>query len=227
MNETVDDLAIYVLLEPIDGPGAILGSAGPCAIRGGGGLTAVGVMRFDVADLPGLESTGRLNAVILHEMGHVLGIGTLWNRTGLLLNPSLPSSSGVDTRYTGVNAVVGFDLIGGTTYTGGGKVPVENTQGGAGTRDSHWRESVLQNELMTGFINTGLNPLSILSVRLMQDLGYTVNTLAADPFFLSLSLRAEGSGAPSGIELVDDIWKGPRYEVDPRGRIIGVSVRQK
>lgn len=228
MNETVDDLAIYVLLEPIDGPGAILGSAGPCAIRTGtGGLTAVGVMRFDVADLPGLETSGRLNAVILHEMGHVLGIGTLWNRAGLLLNPSLPSSSGVDTRYTGVNAVAGFDLIGGNTYTGGGKVPVENTQGGSGTRDSHWRESVLQNELMTGFINTGANPLSILSVRLMQDLGYTVNTSAAEPFFLALSLREEGSGGPSGIELVDDIWRGPRYEVDPRGRIIGVSVRQK
>lgn len=226
LNETIDDLAIYVLLEPIDGPGAVLGSAGPCAVRSGGGLTAVGVMRFDVADLPGLESTGRLNAVILHEMGHVLGIGTLWNRTGLLLNRSLPDSSGVDTRYTGINAIAGFDLIGGTTYTLGGKVPVENSQGGAGTRDSHWRESVLQNELMTGFINTGANPLSILSVRLMQDLGYTVNTLAADPFFLSLSLRAEGS-TPSGIELVDDIWRGPRFEVDPRGRILGVSVRRK
>ena len=226
MNETVDDLAIYVLLEAIDGPGAVLGSAGPCAIRSGG-LTAVGVMRFDVADLPGLESSGRLNAVILHEMGHVLGVGTLWNRGGLLLNPSLPSSSGADTRYTGANSIAGFDLIGGASYTLGGKVPVENTQGGAGTRDAHWRESVLQNELMTGFINSGANPLSILSVRSMQDLGYTVNTAAAEPFFLSLSLRAEGAGAPSGIEMVDDIWRGPRFEVDSRGRIIGVSLRQK
>ncbi len=228
MNETVDDLVIFAALEPIDGPGQILGSAGPCALRSGAtGLTVVGSMRFDIADLAGLESSGRLNAVIMHEMGHVLGVGTLWNRTGLLLQPSLPSSPGVDTRFTGVNSVAGFDAIGGTTYTGGGKVPVENSQGGSGTRDSHWRESVLVNELMTGFINAGSNPMSMLTVRSMQDLGYTVNTANADAFFLSLSIRAEGSGTPNGIEMVDDIYRGPVYTLDSRGRIIGASLRQK
>lgn len=228
MNETVDDLVIFAALEPIDGPGQILGSAGPCALRSGAtGLTVVGSMRFDIADLAGLESSGRLNAVIMHEMGHVLGVGTLWNRAGLLLQPSLPSSPGVDTRFTGVNSVAGFDAIGGTTYTGGGKVPVENSQGGSGTRDSHWRESVLVNELMTGFINAGSNPMSMLTVRSMQDLGYTVNTANADAFFLSLSIRAEGSGTPNGIEMVDDIYRGPVYTLDSRGRIIGASLRQK
>lgn len=230
VNETVEDLAIIVLLAPIDGPGAILGSAGPCILRSGTtGLTVLGVMRFDTADLPALEANGNLNTVILHEMGHVLGIGTLWSRTGLLLSPSLPSSSGVDTRFTGPNSIAGFDAIGGTTYTLGGKVPVENSQGGAGTRDAHWRESVLQNELMTGFINTSsANPLSMLTVRSLQDIGYTVNTSFADPFFLSLSLRAEGSGSPAGFAMVDDIWHGPVYQVDSRGRIIGgPSLRQK
>lgn len=228
MNETVDDLVIFAALEPIDGPGQILGSAGPCALRSGAtGLTVVGSMRFDIDDLAGLEASGRLNAVIMHEMGHVLGVGTLWNRTGLLLQPSLPSSPGVDTRFTGVNSVAGFDAIGGTTYTGGGKVPVENSQGGSGTRDSHWRESVLVNELMTGFINAGSNPMSMLTVRSMQDLGYTVNTANADAFFLSLSIRAEGSGTPNGIEMVDDIYRGPVYTLDSRGRIIGASLRQK
>lgn len=228
MNETVDDLVIFAALEPIDGPGQILGSAGPCALRSGAtGLTVVGSMRFDIDDLAGLESSGRLNAVIMHEMGHVLGVGTLWNRTGLLLQPSLPSSAGVDTRFTGVNSVAGFDAIGGTTYTGGGKVPVENSQGGAGTRDSHWRESVLVNELMTGFINAGTNPMSMLTVRSMQDLGYTVNTANADAFFLSLSIRAEGAGTPNGVEMVDDIYRGPVYILDARGRIIGASLRQK
>lgn len=223
MNETVDDLVIYVLLVAIDGPGGILGSAGPCGTRiGGTALTIVGTMRFDTADLPGLESSGRLDAVILHEMGHVLGIGTLWARTGMLLNPSLTGGTGVDTRFTGVNSVAGFDLVGGASYTLGGKVPVENTQGGAGTRDAHWRESVLQNELMTGFINNGPNPLSMLTVRSMQDLGYTVNTAAADPFFVATTLRAEGSGTPDGIHLFDDIRRGPIYQIDARGRVIGV-----
>ena len=228
MNETVDDLAIYVSLVPIDGSGQVLGSAGPCALRSSGTmLTVLGVMRFDTADLATLEASERLDAVILHEMGHVLGLGTLWSRTGLLLNPSLSQGVGVDTRFTGANAVAGFDLIGGTTYTGGGKVPVENTQGGEGTRDAHWRETVLQNELMTGFINAGSNPLSMLTVRSMQDIGYTVNTTAADQFSLSLSLRAEGSETPDGIHLFDDIRRGPIYQLDARGRVLGLRVRQK
>ena len=36
------------------------------------------------ADLAKMQSDGTLGDVITHEMGHVLGIGTLWERMGLL-----------------------------------------------------------------------------------------------------------------------------------------------
>jgi hypothetical protein len=50
-------------------------------------------------------------------------------------------------------------------------VPVENT-GGPGTRNSHWRETVFRNELMTGFVGVaGGNPLSRMTVGSLQDLG--------------------------------------------------------
>src|SRR4051794_6205534 len=49
-------------------------------------------------------------------------------------------------------------------------VPVENT-GGPGTRDSHWREAVFGNELMTGFVGPAGNPLSRTTVGSLQDLG--------------------------------------------------------
>ena len=62
---------------PIDGAGGVLGSAGPCLIRDTG-PTAVGRMRFDTADLASLEGGGQLDEVVLHEMGHVIGIGSLW-----------------------------------------------------------------------------------------------------------------------------------------------------
>ncbi len=182
-NELVDDLVIFVSLEPIDEVGKTLGQAGPCRIRSGSLLPISGLMLFDVADIAALESNGILEAVILHEMGHVLGIGTLWPLKSLLVNPSLPSNSGVDTHFSGVNAIAAFDLIGGASYTGQ-KVPVENTQGAEGTRDAHWRESVFRNELMTGFVANGANPLSIVTVRSLQDLGYEVNAGAADPYFL-------------------------------------------
>ena len=37
-------------------------------------------MSFDTADLARMEADGSLTDVILHEMGHVLGFGTLWSR---------------------------------------------------------------------------------------------------------------------------------------------------
>ena len=40
--------------------------------------------RFDTDDLDGMVKDGSIKEVILHEMGHVLGIGTFWNRNGLV-----------------------------------------------------------------------------------------------------------------------------------------------
>jgi len=213
---TVDDLLIFVSIENIDGPSNIVGEAGPCIGRTPGLLTVIGTMHFDEADMFTLESRGLLDAVILHEMGHVLGIGTLWSRKGLLQNPSTTSSS-VDTYFSGVNGIAGFDAIGGTAYVGGNKVPVENT-GGAGTINGHWRQSLLRNELMTGTIDNGANPLSVLTVRSLEDLGYTVNALNADSFFLTLAAQLPGA-VTGGVSLEGDILNFPLMTVDTKGRM--------
>lgn len=175
VNEVIDDLLIFVEIVPIDGPGKVLGSAGPCLVRGAGGLPLLGVVKLDRDDLEVMERQGTLRDVVLHEIGHVLGIGTLWNRFSLL-----QGAGSADPQYTGQRAHSGFLLGGGTALSG---IPVENS-GGTGTRDSHWRESVLGSELMTGFINGGLNPLSRITVGSLMDLGYQVNFGAADGFSL-------------------------------------------
>jgi hypothetical protein len=220
LNRVVDDVLIFVTLEPIDGPGGVLGSAGPCWVRVDGFLPIVGLVRLDTADLDMLEGQGRLGDVILHEIGHVLGIGTLWNLKGFLQNRSLPNNPGVDTHFSGPAAIAAFDQVGGTGHTGA-KVPVENTQGGQGTRDAHWRESVLTNELMTGFLNPGANPLSRITVASLQDLGYRVNLAGADPFSLGFGLRAAGEGAEAGIHMMDDVLGYPIKVVDAFGRHVG------
>ncbi|HWP37520.1 MAG TPA: leishmanolysin-related zinc metalloendopeptidase [Gemmatimonadales bacterium] len=229
INETVDDLVILVTVEPIDGVGGTLGSAGPCYIRNSNQLPILGRMRFDRDDLNQLEATGRLNDVILHEMGHVLGFGTLWTNFGYLENPSLPSNPGADTHFDGPQAIAAFNQVGGSSYTGGAKVPVENTQGGAGTRDSHWRESVMDEELMTGFIESlGINPLSRVSLASMQDLGYEVNLARADPYqkiFLAPPAGAASSGPERQIWLGDDIHRGPLRAVGSRGEVVRVIRR--
>ncbi len=191
VNEDVDDLVIFVRLETIDGPGGVLGSAGPCWVRDQGFLTIVGGMRFDIADLATLEANGQLQSVMLHEMGHVLGIGTLWRLTNLLVG-----FQSADPFFTGASARTVFPtLFGSGAFYPGTPVPVENI-GGPGTRDGHWRESILRNELMTGTINPGANPLSALSLASLRDLGYLVDDSVADFFELLPSvLAAPGGGA--------------------------------
>ena len=211
-------MLILVRLVPIDGEGGVLGGAGPCWIRDPSNLTIMGSMQFDTDDLEVLEAEGILSNVILHEMGHVLGIGTLWETQGLLADPSQPPTNGADPHFTGPQAIAAFDNVGGVAYIAGAKVPVENT-GGPGTADSHWRESVLDDELMTGFIGTGTSPLSIVTLASLADQGYEVDQTKADAFTLLPGVRAFASRPL--IHLKNDILRGPIRKVDARGRMTG------
>lgn len=215
-----DDLVIIAGVEAIDGPGGVLGSAGPCLIRNTGSLPILGVMRFDAADVANMEANGSFGSVILHEMGHVIGIGTLWSTFGLLQNPS-SAGSALDTHFTGTNGIAGFNAIGGNGYTAGQKVPVENT-GGAGTMNGHWRETVLGRELMTGFLNAGSNPMSLLTVRSLTDMGYAVDVNAAEAFTISPAIRADGPTSGTRIKLHNDLYTGPVYRMDRQGRLTRV-----
>ncbi|HYV99468.1 MAG TPA: leishmanolysin-related zinc metalloendopeptidase [Gemmatimonadaceae bacterium] len=215
MNQSVDDVLIFATIAPIDGAGKILGTAGPCFVRSSSGLPIVGEMTFDEADVASMEANGSFTSVVLHEMGHVLGIGTFWPDHGLQ-NQTLEGGTPQDTYFSGTNAVIGFNAIGGLNYTAGQKVPVENT-GGAGTINSHWRESVLGNELMTGFLSGAINPLSVLTVRSLQDLGYSVNVAAADPFNIATALRSDVGVVK--VQMPGDIRTGPLYSIDNAGTI--------
>jgi hypothetical protein len=171
-NGTVDDVLIDVLLQPIDGPGAVLGAAGPCLARSQDFLTLYGLMFFDTDDLAFLQQNNILDEVVVHEMGHVLGIGTLWD-----FNRDLLQGTAADPRFVGPNAIAGFHDVGGR----GATIPVEEG-GGPGTRFSHWDEETFDAELMTGFIALGESPLSVMTIGSMQDLGYVVNNNAADRY---------------------------------------------
>ena len=219
---TIDDLLIVASVRKIDGPFGILASAGPCGIREGvGGLPFMGAMQFDVDDLERLEEAGDMEEVVLHEMGHVLGIGTGWRTFGLLVNPSLPDNSGADTHFPGPLTIAAFDEAGGTTYSGGQKVPVEN-RAGPGSGDSHWRESVLDHELMTPFQNGGvLDPLSAITIQSLADMGYAVDVSLAEPYRLP-GAAAVAADPARKIEYGDDILRTPIIVVDRNGRVVRV-----
>lgn len=168
----VEDVLIDAVVGPIDGPSGVLAQAGPCVERSGGGFTKYGAIKFDSADIDTLASTGQLDDVILHEMVHVLGFGIFWN-DWLLLGAGTP-----DPRYVGAVARGAWSEIGGPGATA---VPVQ-AEGGPGTADSHWRESELDHELMTGYLYGVPNPLSEVTVGALADLGYGVDMAGADEF---------------------------------------------
>ena len=163
VDGTVDDIVIEVALAPIDGPGGILGQAGPRYVRLPEYLTLTGVMFFDVADLGLLDQLGLFEEVIVHEMGHVLGVGTLWNSGGRSLREF--NAEGLP-YFDGKQANVFWNAEGGTY-----ELPIEDLYG-PGTQFSHWNEATLNNELMTGFLNRGENPLSRITAGSVRDLGY-------------------------------------------------------
>ena len=204
VNEMVDDLLVYVQIDSIDGPGKVLGSAGPCYIRSSSRLPVFGVMRFDRADLNLMDQSGLLGDVILHELAHVIGFPSIWKEA---LHNLLQGGGTSNPYFTGRSGVSQFTLAGGT-LVGVDGVPVENS-GGTGTVDSHWRESVLSNELMTGFVSPGSNPLSAITIGSLQDIGYEVNFAAADPYTVP-----PGSGMTAWsslkLEMVEKPMPAPR-----------------
>lgn len=191
-DEIIDDVLIFVSIQFIDGQGGILGQAGPCLVRDTpeGVMVAVGIMQFDAADV-GSMSSGRLQDLILHEMLHVVGIGTLWTDRGILTD-----AGSSNPRYTGPAAIESCVALGGTVACAS-TVPVENV-GGAGTADSHWRESTFRSELMTGGIDAGENPLSAITIGGLADLGFVVHTLPEDDYtvFANVPLRANRLPGP-------------------------------
>jgi hypothetical protein len=204
LNENTTGVIIYASVGPIDGAGKILAQAGPCYVRNQSLLPAVGVMKFDEADIQNYINTGRFEAIVLHEMNHVVGFGTIWTDKSLLqgavYTDTIPTGS-TNPRFMGAAALAQCLALGASANhcASGTGVAVEQC-GTPGTADGHWREvftttctgtnkapfggtAAFDQELMTGYAEGTPNmPWSTMSIAQFQDLGYTVNLLAADPY---------------------------------------------
>ena len=83
-------------------------------------------MIFDEANIEQLLASGGLSNVILHEMAHVFGFGTIWDEKGLLVG-ACPTSS--TPSFIGQSSQQGFVAA---------LVPAESTT----TRSRRWRVRV-------------------------------------------------------------------------------------
>lgn len=178
--DIIDGVIIYASIDSIDGKDSVLAQSGPCYTRSDTDVrTAIGIMKFDSADINSLGTSGNLQEVITHEMLHVVGVGSYWD--SLPGNKNLLINYGPNVAYIGAGGIAGCKALG-ANNTCATSVPVEGDQGGDGTIDSHWDESTFGNELMTGFLNRGTNPLSVMTIRSLEDLGYVTNPAAADAY---------------------------------------------
>lgn len=211
-RNNIAGLRVYLIVEPIDGPAGTLGQAGPCLVRSND-IPALGFMRLDEADVANLQSTGRLSRVVLHEMMHVLGFGTVWydSFVDTLATPE-------NTRYTGPLARNACVAVHGGGTPCASTIPIHSADG-SGSRFSHWRESVFQAELMTPFLGTGATPLSEMSIRALADIGYQVSVAAADAYTVPppiVPLLRDGDSLP-GVLLPEPAQ--PRWKLDGAGRL--------
>eukprot|EP01006_Ploeotia_vitrea_P019866 TRINITY_DN52116_c0_g1_i1.p1 TRINITY_DN52116_c0_g1~~TRINITY_DN52116_c0_g1_i1.p1 ORF type:complete len:559 (+),score=49.93 TRINITY_DN52116_c0_g1_i1:51-1727(+) len=191
-GKEIDDLLVIISFLEIDGVGKTLGQASPATVRNlpdGSPLGAPlrGFAYIDKDDF-GVVSDTVLMAVLVHELGHVLGLGALWPTHGLIGTGEEPGDLPVcdeenddepsEVWYFGGNATAQYNLIFGVE----GFVPVE-AKGPAGTCGVHWDEAVFGHEMMSTAIAadaTTRQPISKVTLGALMDLGYQVDLDAAE-----------------------------------------------
>lgn len=208
-GRVIDDLEITATAPYIDGPYGVLGQAMYDSLRTTGSkLPYSGFMQFDSADLAMMEADGTLQSVILHEMGHVLGIGSLWTDRGLETG-----YGSMNPVYVGANALREYRTLAGTPSAA--SIPVENMPR-AGSYGAHWRESVFGTELMTSNAEPAGTPMPIsrMTVGSLQDLGYVVDYAKADPYAIPAiraSVGVTGSSGTFGPANVYALMSSPSF----------------
>ncbi len=209
-NEQIDDVLIFVTVRSLDGPGGLIAQGGTCFTRTTGSLPIVSTISIDSADV--VRSFNPRNAVH-HELGHALGIGTLWGLKGLVNFTQaqlISGQCGGDPLYKGLNAVREWKELR-KTLTGNlskqDAIPVEELRVGLAAC-GHWDEAVFDTELMTPFLETSnrSEPLSRLTIASLADLGYTVHYSPAQSYKLpTCSPRCDTISSslnlPSGLSL--------------------------
>lgn len=195
--ETPHALQITVSVPVMDGVGGILGSAGPvtAAYYDDNPLgqpthalwyASTGEMEFDSSDVDWMIAAGTFDGVVLHEMAHVLGFGTLWEYNNDLNNTQYDLYVAGSGQYTGPNALREWQTE--FSQPAAAFVPVE-LGGGDGTANGHWDEVDggleltgilgaggldLRSELMTGWASD-MFFVSRTTLGAMDDLGYVVD----------------------------------------------------
>ena len=226
VNDTVDDLRIFVYKSATG-----VGLGGPSYVRSGNptGLPAIGQVWIGAPFLtrrqreePLWQEERLLRDLMLHEIAHVLGYGSLWRESGLVHELS------GDTYFSGELAIQAFNAAGGEDYSGN-KVPVVFGDLGGCSAGDHWRDDVFRGldrqfgaEVMEPTIERE-QALSAITIQSLADLGYVVDVSRADPYKLPASISTSTPRTSSAKPVVSHDFDldalGTIHVGDEQGRI--------
>ncbi len=159
----------------------VLAQGGPCVMRPNG-LPLLGTIQLNYFYYNTL-SDRKLDDLIMHEVGHVLGIGSLWGR-GQYAALVVGDSNAVDPIFVGPNTLGAFARLGGSARFTGRRVPIEIQVLG------HWRTGASGGELMAPSLTTAPQPTSAVTVAALRDLGWNVEPEAYEEYQLPSNVLA-------------------------------------
>ncbi|HYW50817.1 MAG TPA: hypothetical protein VE861_09435, partial [Gemmatimonadaceae bacterium] len=210
---------VRVLIKLDTLPPRVAGQGGPCVVRGNGLplLGTVSLNRFTYNAL----SDRKLDDLIQHEVGHVLGLGTVWSR-GAFGGLVVGDSEATDPIFVGANALAAFPKLGSSARFGGRLIPLEVRVRG------HWRGDAFVNEVMSPQLVAAEQATSAVTVAALRDLGWNVELEAYEEYALpsavltgGVSPRVIGSAAAVESDLLLPqimIRNGVRVPLDAMGR---------
>jgi hypothetical protein len=154
---SIDDIYLCVSYKQL--PKGIIGQGGYNYIRNTNQLPILGYVQLDPDEIERERSGGYLNDLILHEIGHAIGLGTTRGNC-----PATNTLSKANLEYQRISNC-------------STPIPMDRPPS-----CGHYSEACLGTELMTPSVMPGDSPISRITIGWLDDLGYDVNYTRADPF---------------------------------------------
>ncbi|MDE2742158.1 MAG: hypothetical protein OXI58_11260 [Gemmatimonadota bacterium] len=203
INDWVDDLRIFIRVKTLSG--GLGGATWVSWIRTDSSLPIIAEIAIDPSQLEAdWVNQGYFYKLVLHEMGHALGFGASFLELNLVQSFNVRGLEfslfiGRSSRWSYL------DLLGPTNEDPNVKVPLAADK-------VHWDPLTFGDELMIkGWVSPYDTPISQMTVSAMRDIGYQVNSWAADErYVLPQNQAAKPALLPSGNTICHVEQKLPR-----------------